>query len=237
MVGLQLKARGINDPRVLTAFRGVPRELFVPAEYRDLAYADGPVSIGGGQTISQPYTVAAMSEALKPEASDRVLEIDTGSGYQAAILCRLVAKVYTVERIESLARRAETVWRQSGIRNYESRVGDGTKGWPEEAPFDKIMVTAAAAKVPPAIFEQLKVGGIMVAPVGGPEVQELTRYTKQESGVRQEFLGLFRFVPLIADNLKKSPKSFTPAAATSCFWWGWLSFSTPFLLDDRLEKT
>lgn len=234
MVVQQLRGRGIGDERILNAFAAVPRELFVPKEYRDLSYVDGPVPIGGGQTISQPYTVAVMTEALDPRPSDRVLEIGTGSGYQAAILAKLVSRVYSVERIESLGRRAEKVWRELGIENCELRVGDGTKGrldfaseeieesgaprqgrdpgsgsdngglpgpiseeGVKKARFDKIIITAATAKVPQALFDQLKVGGILVAPVGPPAVQELVRYTKKETGLNQEFLGAYRFVPLI----------------------------------------
>lgn len=207
MVKFQLSARGIGDPRVLNAFRIIPRELFLPKEYRDLSYVDGPVPIGDGQTISQPYTVAVMTGALKPASSDRVLEIGAGSGYQAAILGCLVSRVFTVERIPALSRRAERVLADLGFKNVDLRVGDGTKGWPdfakassgkpEAAPFDKIVVTAAARAVPQALFDQLKVGGILVAPVGPPEAQELVRYTKKETGLNQEFLGVYRFVPLI----------------------------------------
>ncbi len=236
MVKLQIEARGIVDPRIFEAFRAVPRELFLPEEYRDLAYVDGPVPIGRGQTISQPFMVALMTEALRPEASDRVLEIGAGSGYQAAILTKLVRKVYTVERIESLGRRAERIWIELGIKNYELRIGDGTKGWPDlasenieksrarlqhpdpgsghdggglpepifaetglKARFDKVIVTAASSKVPQALFDQLKVGGILLAPVGPPDVQELKRYTKvSENQFEEENLGGCRFVPLVS---------------------------------------
>lgn len=197
MVEFQLKARGINDPRILNVFRTIPRHLFLPKEYWDLAYADGPVPIGGSQTISQPYTVATMTQALEPQALDRVLEIGTGSGYQAAILAKLVTRVYTLERISELGEKARQVWQQLKIENAELRIEDGIKGWPGEDPFDKIIVTAAAAKVPQALFDQLKVGGVLVAPVGPSESQELIRYTKQERGLNQEFLGAYRFVPLI----------------------------------------
>lgn len=197
MVKFQLEARGIGDRRILAAFGQIERELFLPEEYRDLTYVDGPIPIGHGQTISQPLMVALMTEALKPEAGDRVLEIGTGSGYQAAVLSRLVSEVYTVERIPELADRARKIFEELGIKNYELRVGDGTKGWEEKAPFDKIIVTAATAKVPQALFDQLPVGGILLAPVGPPDIQELMRYTKDERGWSEESLGGCRFVPLI----------------------------------------
>ena len=198
MVEYQLRGRGITDPKVLSAFLNVPRELFVPLEYQDLAYADGPLPIGFGQTISQPYMVALMTEALKLESADRVLEIGTGSGYQAAILAKLVSRVYSVERIESLTRGAENVWRELRIKNYELRVGDGSQGWAQKSPFDKIIITAASAQVPPALFDQLKIGGYLLAPIGPSEVQELIRYRKKEGGgIKEENLGACRFVPLI----------------------------------------
>ncbi len=199
MVESQLVVRGIENPRVLQAFRDVPREEFVPSELRDVAYVDSPLSIGDGQTISQPYTVAFMTELLGPQPEDRVLEVGTGSGYQAAILAELVSRVYSIERVESLARGAEDILRKLGYDNVQIRVGDGSKGWPGKAPFDGVIVTAASAEVPMPLLDQLAVGGVLVAPVGGEFSQEMVRITKDEDGTRREKRGRFRFVPLIEE--------------------------------------
>ena len=185
------------DPAVLETMREVPRHLFVPEDERHLAYADRPVPIGYGQTISQPFIVAAMTHLLQPDRDDTVLEIGTGSGYQAAILSPLVDKVCTIEIIPELAERAAAVLEAQGFENVETRVADGYHGWPECGPFDGIVVTAAIEHVPPPLVEQLKPGGRMVIPVGGPfSLQMLTVVEKSEAGeVSTRQLLPVRFVP------------------------------------------
>lgn len=173
MVRQQLLTRGIRDEKVLATFEKVPRHAFVPQDDVQHAYDDHPMSIGMGQTISQPYMVALMTESLELKSSDRVLEVGTGSGYQAAILAEMVADVYTIERIEELSRRAQAVLKELGYTNVHFKVGDGTLGWTEEAPFDKIIVTAAAPAIPRSLVEQLVEGGIIVIPVGGALIQSL----------------------------------------------------------------
>src|SRR5712672_4875694 len=173
MVEQQLKPRGIKDERVLSAMAKVPREGFIPADARADAYEDGPLPIGYDQTISQPYVVAFMTEQLRPKPSDRVLEIGSGSGYQAAILGELVAEVYTIEIVEPLAKSAEATLQRLGYNNVHIKAGDGYKGWPEEAPFDAIIVTCAPDHVPQPLIDQLKEGGRMIIPVGGFGDQEL----------------------------------------------------------------
>lgn len=168
MLKEHFEARGIFNPHILAAFREVPREVFVQDEKHDLAYADMPLEIGNKQTISQPYTVAFMTQLLDPKPSDVVLEVGTGSGYQAAILSRLVKRVYTIERFEGLGNKAREVLRQLGYKNVEVIIGDGTLGLPKKAPFDGIIVTAGAPKIPEPLIEQLKVGGRLVIPVGEP---------------------------------------------------------------------
>ena len=196
MVELQLKARGINHPGVLDAMRRVPRHQFVPDALDERAYDDTPLPIGEGQTISQPYVVAYMTEALEPKASDRVLEIGTGSGYQAAILAELVKEIYTIELVPVLADRARAVLSKLGYANIRTRQGDGYRGWPEAAPFDKIIVTAAPVEVPPVLVDQLAVNGIMVVPVGRGD-QMMTILRKTPGGVvRRETIPV-RFVPMI----------------------------------------
>ena len=197
MVVRQLVGREISEARVLAAFSEVPREEFVPTHLRDLAYNDSPLPIGAGQTISQPYTVAVMTELLEPKAGDRVLEIGTGSGYQAAILSFLVDWVYTIERVGSLAKRAKEVFRKLGISNVVVRVGDGSRGWLEKAPFDGIIVTAAGERIPWPLKEQLVEGGRLVMPVGGPFVQTLVKLTRSGHNYLREEHGGFRFVPLV----------------------------------------
>lgn len=196
MVDEQLAARDIRSPRVLAAMRQVPRHLFVPEAGRALAYEDRPLPIGHDQTISQPYIVAYMTEALELDATDRVLEIGTGSGYQAAILGVLAKEVYTIEIVEPLAERARQTLKTLGHSNVHVRAGNGYLGWPEQSPFDRIMVTAAPDEVPPALVEQLKVGGLMAIPVG-TVVQELRILRKTRSG-RMETLRTLpvRFVPM-----------------------------------------
>ena len=196
MVDEQLRARGIRDPRVLEAMARVPRHVFVPDPQRDEAYEDHPLPIGHGQTISQPYIVAFMSEALRLEPMDRVLEVGTGSGYQAAVLAELAGEVYTVEIIDDLARRAEATLREAGYRNVTVKTGNGYLGWPEHAPYDRIMVTAAPEQVPPALVSQLKVGGLMAIPVGESGFQELRVLRRTESGLETLATLPVRFVPM-----------------------------------------
>jgi protein-L-isoaspartate(D-aspartate) O-methyltransferase len=199
MVADQIAARGVADPRVLDAMRAVPRHEFVPNTLREDAYGDTPLSIGYGQTISQPYIVALMSELAAPAPGDRALEVGTGSGYQAAVLSRLVAHVFTVELLEPLARSAATVLQRLGYANITVRSGDGYLGWPEEAPFDIILVTAAPEEVPPALIAQLKPGGRLIVPVGPRhDVQDLRLIVKDQAGrVTTRSVIPVRFVPLI----------------------------------------
>jgi protein-L-isoaspartate(D-aspartate) O-methyltransferase len=198
MVERDIRGRGITDVCVLSAMGRVPREEFVDLLNRGMAYADHPLSITCGQTISQPYIVAFMTEALKIQAGDRVLEIGTGSGYQAAILAEIAKEVYTVERFGELSEHAKQVIGELGYRNVHYSVGDGTLGWPEEAPFNAVIVTAATPRIPPSLVRQLAPGGRMVAPVGGRSVQNLVRLTKDKKGVtKEESLIACVFVPLI----------------------------------------
>ncbi len=198
MVAEQLRARGIRDERVLTAMGKVPRHRFVPAPDHAFAYDDGPLPIGHAQTISQPYIVAFMTEALHLEPDDVVLEIGTGSGYQAAVLAELAREVYTIELVPELAGRAEETLAALGYRTVHVLVGDGYAGWPEQAPFSKIIVTAAPEEVPPGLVEQLEVGGIMILPVG-PQGghQELRILTKTATGVATDRSVAVRFVPMV----------------------------------------
>lgn len=197
MVATQLRARDIRDSRVLDAMREVPRHLFVPEEIRHLAYQDSPLPIGLNQTISQPYIVALMTQLAEPRAGDRAFEVGTGSGYQAAVLSRLVGEVYTVEIIEPLADRARTVLEEVGYENVHVRAGDGYAGWPEEAPFDIILVTAAAPRVPEPLVEQLREGGRLVIPVGAPAaVQQLILLRKEGGRLRERRVIPVRFVPM-----------------------------------------
>lgn len=181
MVTQQIQARGVRSEAVLAAMRVVPRHLFVPEELRSASYADHPLPIGEGQTISQPYIVGLMSELLEVRAGDKVLEIGTGSGYQAAVLAELVREVYTIEIVRPLCERAEQTLRELNYRNVRVRFGDGYRGWPEEQPFDAIIVTAAPDHVPPALVEQLAPGGRMVVPVG-TYMQALKIITKDKNG-------------------------------------------------------
>jgi len=198
MVAEQIASRDIKDPRVLAAMRQVPRHLFVPADERASAYEDRPLPIGYGQTISQPYIVALMTELAKPKPTDRALEIGTGSGYQAAILSKLVAEVHSIEIVEPLADEARTRLATLGFANVVCRTGDGYNGWLEKAPFDLILVTAAPDHVPPALVAQLRPGGRLVIPVGPVfSVQELLVIEKDASGrTRTEQITPVRFVPL-----------------------------------------
>lgn len=198
MIDTQLRARGIRDQRVLDAMEAVPRHRFVPAEVERQAYDDHPLPIGYGQTISQPYIVAFMTEALKLEPTDTVLEIGTGSGYQAAVLARLAGQVYSIELLPELADRARRTLAEEGYTNVQVMAGDGYQGWPEHAPFTKIIVTAAPEEVPPALIDQLAVGGTMIVPVG-PQMghQELRLLTKTPRGVVAERSLAVRFVPMV----------------------------------------
>ncbi len=196
MVETQIRARRVRDPRVLAAMLQVPRHLFVPEAWRAEAYSDRPLPIGLGQTISQPYIVAYMTEALEPGPRDRVLEIGTGSGYQAAVLSRIVAHVYTIEILPELSRRAQRVLSKLGYDNISFRIGDGYAGWPEEAPFDGIILTAAPPRLPRPLLEQLRVGGRLVAPVGRGS-QVLIRVRRTERGYETERLLPVRFVPMV----------------------------------------
>jgi len=199
MVDDQIQRRGVKDARVLAAMRRVPRHLFVPEPGRARAYDDGPLPIGEGQTISQPYIVAFMTEALAVGPGDRVLEIGTGSGYQAAVLAEIVKEVFSIEILDRLAADATRRIAELGYRNVTVRVGDGWFGWPDKAPFDAILVAAAPGEVPPALIDQLKPGGRLVIPVGrtGPtDAQNLVRITRTAEGTRRELLLPVRFVPM-----------------------------------------
>ena len=196
MADSQIRARGVRDARVLAAMEKVPRHLFVPAGMRRYAYADEPLPIGEGQTISQPYIVAYMTEALGLGGEERVLEVGSGSGYQTAILAELVREVWTVEIVEALSRRARSVLDGLGYGNIHYRVGDGSEGWPQSAPFDAVMVTAAAAEIPDSLEAQLAAGGRMIVPVG-TDFQELVLIRKEKKGLKREKLLAVRFVPLV----------------------------------------
>ncbi|MDF3048050.1 MAG: protein-L-isoaspartate O-methyltransferase [Candidatus Midichloriaceae bacterium] len=193
----QLMLRGIRDMNVIKAMSDVPREKFMPMGAEDYAYNDAPFPIGHGQTISQPYIVASMTEAARVFKDSKVLEIGTGSGYQAAILATLCKEVYTIEVIESLAEGAKKVFKELGYNNIHVRVGDGYEGWPEEAPFDAIVVTAAPQEVPTTLLDQLKIGGRLVAPIGDV-VQILMRFTKERDDriASEELMGV-NFVPMV----------------------------------------
>lgn len=201
MVDTQIRRRGLDAPSVLAAMRAVPREVFVPAYLRDSAYEDGPLPLLLGQTISQPYIVALMVDALALQPGQTVLEIGTGSGYAAAVLAQIAAKVYTVERMVELAQTAVATLSQLGIRNVEVRQADGTLGWPEQAPFDAIVVAAGGPQVPQALKQQLRVGGRLVMPVGADRhYQDLIRVTRQsECSFTTDHLTSVCFVPLIGE--------------------------------------
>ena len=197
MIEHQLRRRGIKDERVLDAMDQVPRERFLPETQWAEAYADRPLPIGQEQTISQPFMVALMTEALALQGKEKVLEIGTGSGYQTAILAKLADKVFTVERIRSLGRDAEKRLADMGIFNVLVRIADGTHGWKEEAPFDAIIVTAGAPAAPAPYLEQLKVGGRLVIPIGDRSVRTLYCYTRERNQIVKENLGRCIFVPLV----------------------------------------
>ncbi|NLJ29537.1 protein-L-isoaspartate(D-aspartate) O-methyltransferase [Desulforhabdus amnigena] len=197
MVELQLASRGIRDPRVLEAMGKVPRHQFVDEALQDQAYNDYPLPIGEKQTISQPYIVALMTETLELKGNEKVLEIGTGSGYQAAILAELADRVFTIERNPSLAYRANQILKKLGYKNIVTRVSDGTLGWPDEAPFDGILVTAGTPKIPQPLIDQLAMNGRLVVPVGDHLSQELVLVERTREGIRKTNLGGVRFVDLI----------------------------------------
>ncbi len=196
MIDDQIRARGVTNQAVLDAMRKVPRHLFVPPNLRDAAYEDGPLPIGQGQTISQPYIVAYMTEALGIRPGEHVLEIGTGSGYQAAVLAEIAREVYTIEIVPELADRARETLAGLGYKNVHVRTGNGYAGWPEKAPFPRIIVTAAPDEVPPALVEQLAPGGAMVVPVG-TSFQEMTIVTKTAQGIARKATIPVRFVPMV----------------------------------------
>jgi protein-L-isoaspartate(D-aspartate) O-methyltransferase len=199
MVEDQLRRRGISDPRVLEAMAKIPRHLFIAPEFRSSAYEDRPLPIGEGQTISQPYMVAVMTQSLGLAGSERVLEIGTGSGYQAAVLGELAGAVYTMERLPHLMEHARNVLHSLGYPNIYSRTGDGSKGWPEEAPFDGIIVTAGAPEAPPVLKEQLADGGRLVIPIGPRHAQNLYRISRNGDQFTEEDVTGCVFVPLVGD--------------------------------------
>jgi protein-L-isoaspartate(D-aspartate) O-methyltransferase len=199
MVEDQLKARHIRDERVLSVMREIPRHRFLPRTLASRAYEDGPLPIGEEQTISQPYIVAEMTQALWLRGTEKVLEIGTGSGYQTAILSCLSREVVTVERLESLSRAAQATLAALGMDNIRFRTGDGTLGAPDDAPFDRVIVTAAAPEVPEPLFAQLREDGIMVIPIGGRWEQELVSVRKDKGEAKKEYLGGCRFVPLLGE--------------------------------------
>jgi protein-L-isoaspartate(D-aspartate) O-methyltransferase len=203
MVQQQLVTRGITNARVLAAMTKVPREEFVSPDSRALSYEDGPLPIGHDQTISQPYIVAFMSEQLRPQPADRVLEVGTGSGYQAAVLAELVSDVYSIEIVEPLAKSAEATLQRLGYKNIHLRVGDGYKGWPEAAPFDAIIVTCSPDKVPQSLVQQLKEGGRMVIPVGDRFAQQLYLLEKKNGQLKQSVTLPVRFVPMKSEAPKQ----------------------------------
>jgi protein-L-isoaspartate(D-aspartate) O-methyltransferase len=204
MIEIHLRGRDIRDPRVLRAMAKVPRHLFVPPHLRAQAYADRPLPIGQGQTISQPYIVALMTQLVRPQPGDKVLEIGTGSGYQAAVLAELAGEVYTIEIIPELAEQAKRRLKELGYENIHVRTGDGYKGWPEVAPFDAIVVTAAPSHVPPPLLEQLADGGRLVIPVDTSIYQQtLKLITRQGDNYREEDITGVAFVPLVDEEGRK----------------------------------
>src|SRR5512139_919513 len=193
MVERQIESRGIRNPRVLAAMREIPRHIFIPPPYDRSAYEDSPLPIGNGQTISQPYIVALMTDLIRPEPNDNVLEIGTGCGYQAAILATLVKKVTSIERIPAVAELARSNLYALGISNVEIITSDGTLGYPEKAPYNRVIITAATPSVPKPLIEQLAENGRLVAPVGGREIQELVVLSKRRGVISQELHGGVRF--------------------------------------------
>lgn len=206
MVDQQLRLRGIDDARLLDVMDRVPRHAFVPADLREHAYEDRPLPIGEGQTISQPYIVGLMTQMLELQDTDKVLEIGTGSGYQAAVLALLAREVYTIERHGVLARRAQQTLERLGFKNVHVLHGDGTLGWPGAAPYDAILVTAGGPQVPPSLKEQLAVGGRLVCPVGTRETQQMVRFRRTEDDLIRERSIDCMFVPLIGEEGWSDPR-------------------------------
>jgi protein-L-isoaspartate(D-aspartate) O-methyltransferase len=207
MVERQIAARGIHDVHILAAMEEIPRHLFIPPPYDQAAYDDNPVPIGKGQTISQPYIVAVMTALLLPKATDNMLEIGAGSGYQAAVLSRVVKRLTTIERIGTVADLARRNLKSIGIENVVVIEGDGTLGYPDNAPYDGIIITAATPEVPRPLLEQLADGGRLVAPVGGLDLQDLITIHKQGKSFTRESHGAVRFVPLIGEHGWENPAS------------------------------
>jgi protein-L-isoaspartate(D-aspartate) O-methyltransferase len=199
MVEQQIRFRGITNTRILSAMQEIPRHLFIPPTYSASAYADAPLPIGNGQTISQPYIVALMTELLDPQPGDNILEIGSGSGYQAAILSTLVKHVTTIERIPAVAELAKRNLAELGLKNTSIVIGDGTQGYVRNAPYEGIIITAATPKIPPPLVEQLKDEGVLVAPVGGRDIQELVTLKKRGGAITSASHGGVRFVPLIGE--------------------------------------
>jgi protein-L-isoaspartate(D-aspartate) O-methyltransferase len=199
MVEQQIVRRGVRDEGVLRAMRAVPRHHFVDKKYRRESYSDGPLPIGRDQTISQPYIVASMTEELELKPTDRVLEIGTGCGYQTAVLAEMAAEVYSIERIAELLEYARGRLDRLGYSNIHIKVGDGFAGWEDAAPFDAIILTAAAASLPERLMSQLRVGGRMVLPVATGRGQELVKLVREDGGFREQYLYPVRFVPMLGD--------------------------------------
>jgi protein-L-isoaspartate(D-aspartate) O-methyltransferase len=197
MVKSDLKARGINDASILRAMEQIPRHSFVPKSYRSQSYSDGPLPIDCGQTISQPYIVALMTQELRVGPDMDVLEIGTGSGYQTAVLAKLARRVYTIDRFEKLSLSAQSVLSELGIKNVEFRIGDGSRGWPQQRTFERIIVTAALPEVGEPLMNQLETGGIIIAPVGHSSVQQLVAYEKKENKIAERFICDVRFVRVV----------------------------------------
>lgn len=203
MVENQIAQRGITNELVLEAMRKVPRHLLVPEKIRSYAYEDRPLPIGEGQTISQPYIVAYMTELIDPKPNMRVLEIGTGSGYQAAVLAEIVKEVYTIEIMEGLGKRAQRDLKSMGYKNIHVRIGDGYKGWPEESPFDAIIVTAAPEEIPQPLLDQLAEGGRLIIPVGQEgKVQKMVMARKVKGKIKTSYLSNVMFVPFLRDTLR-----------------------------------
>ncbi|MGB8341227.1 MAG: protein-L-isoaspartate(D-aspartate) O-methyltransferase [Chthoniobacterales bacterium] len=213
MVQEQIATRGVTDARVLAAMRKVPRDAFVPEAVRDLSYTDQPLPIGYDQTISQPYIVALMTEKLRVKPTDRILEIGTGSGYQAAILGELAAEVYTIEIIEPLGKRAAATLQRLGYKNAHVKIGDGYQGWPEHAPFDAVIVTCAPDHVPQPLIDQTKEGGRIIIPVGSTGIQNLYLFEKKDGRLEQRMILPVRFVPMTGKATQSKPDEAQPAGA------------------------
>ncbi len=203
MVKQQIVDRGIKDTKVIAAMKDVDRHVYVPKNYRDMAYSDRPLPIGNGQTISQPYIVALMTELLELEEGEKVLEIGTGSGYQAAVLSHITSEVYSIEIIEELAEQAKDNLQKQGYDSIKLKIGDGYKGWEEYAPFDAIIVTCAPSDIPEPLKEQLAEGGRMVIPIGDKFIQELVLFEKKNGELEKQEISSVRFVPMLDGSGKK----------------------------------